>query len=290
MADVFPDLASAVERAGRSIVAVHARQRIPSSGVHWRPGVVVAAHHTIKRDHDIKLTTADGAVVDATLAGRDPSTDLAVLRFEAPALPVADVAGRETALRVGRLVLAVGRPGVDVTASHGIISAVSGEWRTWRGGVIDRFVRLDLAVYDGFSGGALVTADGQVAGVNTSGLARGAAITVPAATVDRVVDELLARGRIARGYIGVGVQPIRAPAALIVVAIEPGSPADAAGIIVGDILTTVDGVSVTDAEDLMGVLGGHRIGQTVTVRAIRGGEPRDLSVTIGERPRPAGAA
>jgi S1-C subfamily serine protease len=289
MAEVFPDLASAVERAGRSIVAVHARQRIPSSGVHWRPGVVVAAHHTIKRDHDIKLTTADGTVVDAALAGRDPSTDLAVLRFEAAALPVADVAGRD-AIRVGRLVLAVGRPGVNVTASHGIVSAVGGEWRTWRGGTIDRFVRLDLAVYDGFSGGALVTAEGEVAGVNTSGLARGAPITIPAVTVDRVVDELLARGRIARGYIGVGVQSIRAPAALIVVAVEPGSPADAAGIIVGDILTTVDGVSVTDAEDLMGVLGGHRIGQTVTARAIRGGEPRDLTVTIGERPRPAGAA
>jgi S1-C subfamily serine protease len=289
MADVFPDLASAVERAGRSIVAVHARQRIPSSGVHWRPGVVVAANHTIKRDHDMNLTTADGAVIEATLFGRDPSTDLAVLRFEPGALPVADAAGGD-AIRVGRLVLAVGRPGADVTASHGIISTVGGAWRTWRGGMIDRFVRLDLAVYDGFSGSALVTADAQVAGINTSGLARGAAIAVPATTVDRVIDELFARGRIARGYIGVGVQPIRVPAALIVVAIEPGSPAGTAGIIVGDILTAVDDVAVTDAEDLMGVLDGHRIGQTVTVRAIRGGEPRDLTVTIGERPRPAGAA
>lgn len=294
MAQALPDLAGAVERAGHSIVAIHARQRIPSSGVHWRPGVVVTAHHTIKRDHDIRVTTAAGAVVDAALAGRDPTTDIAVLRIEAGALEVAGIA-ESSSLRVGQPALAVGRPGDEVTASFGIISAVSGEWRTWRGGTIDRFVRLDLNVYDGFSGGALVTGSGQIAGINTSGLARGAAITVPAVTVDRVVDELLARGRIARAYIGVGVQPVRIPAAmaaalgvasdaaLIVVVVEPGSPADRAGVIIGDIIVAIDGTPLADAEGLMSFLGGHLIGQAATVRVIRGGQPRDLTVAVGER-------
>ncbi|HST61653.1 MAG TPA: S1C family serine protease, partial [Longimicrobium sp.] len=177
-------LADAVERAGRSVVAVHGRRRIPASGVVWRPGVIVMAHHTLERDEDLTVTLEGGATVPATLAGRDPGTDLAVLRFEGDE-PAAEQA-EGTALRVGSLVLAVGRPGRSVTATLGAISSVGGEWRTRGGGRIDRVVRLDLAIHDGFSGGALVRADGRVLGINTSRLARGAPITLPAVTVDRV--------------------------------------------------------------------------------------------------------
>ncbi|HET7458045.1 MAG TPA: trypsin-like peptidase domain-containing protein, partial [Gemmatimonadaceae bacterium] len=225
-------LAAAVETAGRSTVAVHARQRIPSSGVVWRPGVVVAAHHTVRRDEGITVTVDGGRTLAAQLAGRDPSTDLAVLTV-AGAEAAASL-GSSDALRVGHLVLAVGRPGDDVTASLGTVSAVGGPWRTWAGGAVDRMLRLDLAIYDGFSGGPLVDAAGRVVGLDTSGLVRGGAVALPVATVDRVVDQILSTGHVARGYLGLGMQPVRFPEPLarslgvdgdvgvIVLSVEPG--------------------------------------------------------------------
>jgi S1-C subfamily serine protease len=278
------------------VVAVHARRRIPASGVVWQPGVVVATHHTIQRDDDITVGLHDGTTVEATLAGRDPSTDLAVLRLAgASSAPPAAVA-TETP-RVGQLVLALGRPGTSVTASLGIVSALGGEWRTWQGGTIDRFVRLDVAVYDGFSGGPLVDAAGRVVGVNTSGLARATALTVPAATVSRVAAQLLSRGYIARGWLGIATQPVRLPAALqqslgteatiglVVVNVEPDSPADRGGVLIGDILLAVDDRPVSDPGDVMAALGGDRIGQAIALRVARGGRDERLTVTVGERPR-----
>src|SRR5206468_3024081 len=195
------DLADAVERAGRSVVAIHARPRIPASGVYWREGVIVATSHTIRRESDITITLPGGGTARAQLAGRDGGTDLAVLRLDSvpsdSTLALSDRADADS-LRVGSLVLAVGRPGSDgVSASLGVVSTVGDKWRTWSGGEIDRFVRLDLAIYDGFSGGALVDADGRIAGVNCSALARGIPLTIPSVTVDRVVDALLTRGHVA---------------------------------------------------------------------------------------------
>jgi S1-C subfamily serine protease len=293
------DLAAAVETVGRSVVAIHARRRIPASGVVWQPGVVVAAHHTIQRDDDITIGLHDGTAAAATLAGRDPSTDLAVLRLAEgipagaapPASPAADPP------RVGQLALALGRPGASVTASLGIVSAVGGEWRTWQGGTIDRFVRLDVAVYDGFSGGPLVDAAGRVVGINTSGLARATALTVPAATVSRIASQLLARGHIARGWLGIATQPVRLPAALqrslgteaeaglVVVNVEPDSPADRGGVLIGDILLAVDDRTVSDPGDVLGALGGDRIGRPTALQVARGGRAERLTVTVGERPR-----
>lgn len=292
------DLAAAVERAGRATVAIHARRRIPSSGVHWRPGVVVTANHTVRKDEEITVTLGTGETVAATLAGRDAGTDLAVLRLAgaaAAAAPTADVAGAE-ALAVGRLVLAVGRPGDGgATASLGIISALGPEWRTWHGGRIDRFVRLDLAIYDGFSGGPLVDAAGRVLGVNTSGLARGAAIAVPAATVERVAGQLLEKGRVARGYLGLGMQPARLPdalrqslglpgeGALLVVSVESGGPADRGGILLGDVLVALDGTYVQEPGDVLALLGPERVGSTMTARLVRGGVEVTRTITVGER-------
>jgi len=293
---VSNDLAAAVDTVGRSVVAIHARRRIPASGVVWQPGVVVAAHHTVQRDDDITVSLHDGSSVSATLAGRDPSTDLAVLRLAdaAGAPPVAPAAEPP---RVGQLVLALGRPGGSVTASLGIVSAVGGEWRTWQGGAIDRFVRLDLAVYDGFSGGPLVDAAGRVIGLNTSGLARATAVTVPASTVARVMGQLLARGHVARGWLGIATQPVRLPpalqrslgsesdAGLVVVNVEPDSPADRGGVLIGDILVALDDRAVRDPGDVLAALGGEQIGHAVGLRIVRGGKAETVSVTVGERPR-----
>ncbi len=292
------DLAAAAERAGRSVVAVHARRRIPASGVVWRPGVIVATHHTVHKDADVRVTLADGAQTRAAVAGRDPGTDLAVLRYDQELGAPADVA-REP-VRVGQFALALGRPGDAVTAAFGVVSAVGPSWRTWHGGEIDQFVRLDLAVYDGFSGGPLVDAAGRVLGINTSALARAAAVTVPAVTVDRVVDQLLAGGRVRRGFLGIGTQPVRLPegirarladtpagaqgVALMIVAVEPGAPADQAGLLLGDVLLALGGRPTADVDDVLAALGGDAVGRALDAQVLRAGEVRTVTVTVGEAP------
>src|SRR3989475_2510645 len=256
------ELADAVESAGRAVVAIHARRRIPASGVHWRPGVVVATHHTITRDDNITVTLPDGMTAPATLAGRDPGTDLAVLKLAAQSLPAATLRP-DTPPTVGELVIALGRPGPSVTASWGVVSRVDGPWRTWHGAEIDSLLRLDLAIYDGFSGGPLIDAAGRVLGINTSGLARGVPVTIPVATVERVVPELLERGTIRRAYLGIGTQPVRVPeslagklelkgdVALLIVSLESGGPADRAGLLLGDVLLELDGAEVSDPTDVL---------------------------------------
>jgi S1-C subfamily serine protease len=296
------DLTAAVESASRSVVAIHARPRIAASGIYWRDGVVVAASHTIRKEQEIGVTLPNGTRATANLVGRDGGTDLAVLRLDRPptdavALPAFASAD---ALRVGALVLAVGRPGDDgVSTSLGVISAVSDRWRTWSGGEIDRFVRLDLAIYDGFSGGALVDADGRVLGVNCSALARGTPLTIPNATVDRVVDALLTRGHVARAYLGVAMQPARLtnalterlrlddPRGVLVVMVESDSPADRAGLLVGDLIVAASGKTVAEPQDVAELLGGEQVGAALELSVVRGGERRSLTVTVGER-APAG--
>lgn len=290
------DLASAVERAGSATVAIHARPRIPSSGVHWRPGIIVTADHTVRRDEEISVTFGDGRTVPATLAGRDPATDIAVLRAERSDAPAAEL-GDAGPLQVGHVVLAVGRAGEQVSASLGIVSAIANEWRSWRGGVIERLFRLDLAIYDGFSGGPLVDARGRVVGIDSSGLARGVATALPRSTVDRVTDQLLAAGHIARGYVGLAMQPVRLPGALvraldlksdggvILVGVEPGGPGEKAGAMIGDVMVALDGKPVRTADDLVAALGPESVGRTVRAFIIRGGAPRELSIVVGERSR-----
>jgi serine protease DegQ len=296
------DLAAAVERAGRSVVAVNARPRTPSSGVYWREGVVVTADHTVRRDEEITVTLPDGRSAPATLAGRDPSTDLAALRVEAAALPAAPTADASS-LKVGHMVLAVGRREGDgqadqgsLGASLGVVSALGGSWRTWRGGQIDRLIRLDLTIFLGFSGGPLVDAQGRIVGINTTGLWRGAGLAIPASTVERVARELLAKGRIARGYLGLGMHPVLLPEALkrrldvpagggmIVFSVEPQGPAERAGALIGDVLVALDGKPVGDLGDVGAALTGERVGKQISARLIRGGALIELAITVGERP------
>jgi S1-C subfamily serine protease len=289
------DLAGAVERAGRSLVAVNGRPRIPSSGILWRSGVVVTADHTLRRDSDLSVTLSDGRTLPATLAGRDASSDLAILSIEAPGAPAADI-GDSSALRVGHLMLALGRPGGSVTAALALISAVATPRRGGRAGLLDQLIRLDAAVYDGFSGGALVDAQGTIVGLNTSAFGRGAASAIPAATVNRVVDQLLATGRIPRGYLGVAMQPVRFPGELtralgikndrgvILVSVEPRGPAAAGGATLGDVVIEIDGQPVADVDDVMSVLGADSVGRQLRARVIRGGVLTELTITVGERP------
>lgn len=289
------ELATAVEAGGRAVVAIHARRRIPASGVHWRQGVIVATNHTINRDENITVTLPDGTTAPVSLAGRDPSTDLAVLKLAGQNLPTAKLRS-DSPPAVGELVVALGRPGPSVTASWGVMSRVDGPWRTWQGAEIDSLLRLDLAIYDGFSGGSLIDAAGRVLGINTSGLARGVPVTVPVATVERVVTELLERGTIRRAYLGIGTQPVRVPeslarklelegdVALLIVSVESGGPADRDGVLLGDVLLELDGAAVRDSADVLAKLGGDRVGRPLAARVIRGGQVKTFQVTPSERP------
>lgn len=304
LAALSDGLAAAAERGGRAVVAIHARSRIPSSGVHWRPGVVVTADHTIRRDEGITVTLGDGRTVSATLAGRDPGTDLAVLRLDgADDAPIAERTEGERegpAPRVGTLVLALGRPGPEITATFGVVSAIIEDWRTWRGGRIERVARLDLAVHDGFSGGALVDVRGRLLGIDTSGLARGAPVALPAAVVERVAAALLERGHVARGHIGVAVQAVRLPPplaerhglasaiGLIVVGLEPGAPAERAGVLLGDVLVEAGGEPLRDPSDLMAQLDAGQVGRSLPLTVLRAAEKRSVDVVVGERARAGG--
>lgn len=289
------DLAGAVEGTGQAVVAVNARRRTSSSGIHWQPGVVVTADHTVKRDEEITVTLADGHTVPATLVGRDTSTDLAVLRLQDVDLPAADV-GDAAGLKVGHMVLAIARSHEGrLSASLGVVSALGGPWRSWYGGQIDQFIRLDLTLYHGSSGGPLVNAQGQIVGINTSG-PRNMALAIPASTVNRVVDQLLSKGHITRGYLGVGMQPVRLQNSLkeslnltntggvIVVSIESGGPSEQAGILIGDVLVAFDGVAVEDTGDVLALLSPERVGKTITVQVVRGGTLTEVAVVVGERP------
>jgi len=285
------DLAAAAERAGRAVVAVHGRQHRPSSGVIWRPGVVVTAEHALKRDEEITVTLADGGTVSATLAGRDPGTDLAVLTLEGGASAAAELGDTKT-LKVGHLVLALGRSGErGISASLGFVSGVSGAWRTWRSGHVDQLVRLDVSLYPGFSGGPLVDVEGRVIGINTSALSRVMAVAIPGATVNRVVKELLEKGRITRGYLGIGMHPVRLPdgrAGLIVISAPADGPAGRAGVMIGDVLLQLNGTAVSDHDDVHAQLGPDSVGKLIKASISRGGAGVEVGITIGERPRGEG--
>lgn len=285
-------LAAAAERASGSVFAVHGRPRLPSTGVQWRAGLVVTASHTVEPDREVTLTAPDGRTLSAHVAGRDPGLDIAVLRAEIDTVPAADVAD-DGDLRIGHLVLALG---AGPRASAGIVSALD-----VRGGrpPAGEILAVDLTLYPGFSGGPLVDVRGRVVGITTSGVSRHLQCAVRATAVTRLVEQLLRRGRIPRAYLGVGTQVVALPDALrerlglaqrtavIVVNAKADAPAAAAGLIIGDIIVAIAGHAITEPEDLVAVLQPDRVGDTVTVSILRGGEPRELRVTVGERPQRA---
>lgn len=294
------ELAATAEKAGRSVAAVNARWRNASSGVVWREGVIITADHTIRREEEIRVTLPDGRTVSAEVAGRDAGTDLAVLKAETGAAEAPRFGAADSG-RPGNVVLAIGRAEESgVSAAMGVISNVSGPWHSWRGGKLDQFVRLDIGLYPGISGAAVMDAEGKLIGIATTGLSRTSVLAIPSATVQRVADELLRHGHIARGYLGVGLQPIavpqhlssklnlpskRAPGGLIVLSVEPDGPAGKAGVLIGDVLVAMDGKPVTDTDDVQEWLAAEHVNQPVKTSLLRGGQLAELIVTIGERPR-----
>ena len=293
LAALSDGMADAVEKIGPAVVRVNGRRRRPGSGVVYAPDTVLTASHVLEREEDLTVGVGDGRTLPARFVGRDPSSDLAVLKVEGLDIEVATPA--EGSARIGQLALAVGSPGrgEGPRASLGVVSSVGGPMRTWRGTRLERYIQTDATPYPGFSGGPLIDARGRVLGIMTTGLARGAALAIPAEIAWRVARTLEERGSVRRGYLGILSQPVRLPdgqrlgltqrGGLLVVGVEDGSPAGRGGIIIGDILATLDGQPVEDTEDLLVLLTDERIGREAQIQVVRGGELQTLQVTVGER-------
>ena len=291
------EVADAVERAGKSVLTVLEGGREGVSATVWRDGVAITAEHTIRGLDEVTVLLPSGAKSKARVSARDHGTDIAIL--EVPGVPAASIAD-ESQLRVGNLVLAVGRREAEgLVATHGMISAIGGPWRTWQGSRVDRWLRLDLNPFSGFSGGPIVNARGEALGMATSGPRRTAAI-LPASTVNRVVDQLVQRGRVARGFLGVGMQPVVFPEGtrqslglstdrgLLVVAVAPASPAETGGLLLGDIIVAAEGSAVATVNSLQPYLDSEYVGKAIALDVVRGGQLAKLSVTIGEKPENPG--
>ncbi len=296
LVNISNELTGIVEKLQSCVVNVLARRRYPSSGLVWSPGVIVTADHTIEREEEISVTLPDAKTVAARLAGRDPGTDLAVLRLDSPA-PLPAELRRAPGVRPGELALVLGRsPNSGVNASLGIVSAVSGPWRTWRGSQLDAYIRLDAKLFPNSSGGAVVNARGELLGIATSALSRVAGLAVPVSTVTSVVAKLLERGFLPRGYLGIGVQAvalqatvnekllISEKAGLMVLTVDPDAPADKAGVLIGDVLIAIGNTPIERTEDLQAFSDSAAIGRTLKVKLIRAGQLKETTLTVGERP------
>lgn len=329
MSDVLKQLSDAMAQTVAdltpSLVSVDGRRRLPATGiVYAADGVIVTAHHILERDDNIQIMTADNQTHVATLVGRDPHNDLAVLKVQGELTPVNW--GANDGLQVGHLVLALGKPGDQTQATLGVVSAIvdGANWRNfkrgegdndgpprmgpragrrmgprrrWEGGMgralMDGFIQTDVVMYPGFSGGPLVSGDGAVYGLNTSGFARGVSVSVPVATIRNTVNTLMAHGKMRQGFLGVGVQSVRLTDAmreqisqemgLLVVSVEENSPAAQSGIMVSDILTALDGQATEHLDELLALLSGERVGKEVPISLLRGGTSMTLSVTLAER-------
>ena len=293
LTDFSNGLTSAVEKGGASTILVDARKRYPASGSAYADDLVLTADHVVTREDDIKVLLPDGKSLNATIAGRDPGSDLALLRIAEKAFTPAKTSD---SIKVGQLVLALGRPNsAGMQASWGIVTAISGPARTFRGGLLDEYVQTETTPYPGFSGGPLVNAEGEVLGLNTSGLTRGSSLTIPVKVAWRIADALAKHGTVKRGYLGVRTQPVDVPEAartalkreqshgLLVLWLEEAGPAEKAGLLVGDILVAISGQAVGDADDLFSALNSETVGKSIAVEVLRGGRPETVSVMVGER-------
>jgi S1-C subfamily serine protease len=293
LTDFSNGLSSAVEKGGASTVTVDARKRYPASGIAYAADLVLTADHVVTREDDIKVLLPDGKSLAGTIAGRDPGSDLALLRLAEKALTAAKTSDD---VKVGQLVLALGRPNSEgMQASWGIVTSISGPTRTFRGGMLDEYIRTETTPYPGFSGGPLVNTEGEVLGLNTSGLTRGSSLTIPVKVAWRVAEALATHGSVKRGYLGVRTQPVEVPEAarqalkrdqehgLLVLWLEEGGPAEKGGLLVGDILVAIGGQPVGDPDDLFSALNSDTVGKAIAVEVLRGGRPETVSVTIGER-------
>jgi len=289
------ELAGAVETAGASIVRINARRRLPATGIVWasdeRGATIVSANHVIERDEEITIVAPDGRELPAQLVGRDPGSDLALLRVEGAGLTAATRAPEGSA-RVGAIVLALGRAGA-LAATFGVVSAIGGPWEGGRGRRFGQLISSDAPMFPGFSGGPLVDASGRLIGLLSSHLGRGMTLAIPHDEVERIATTLRTHGRVARGYLGIGAQPVALPAAvrasvgqeqgLLLITIEDEGPAAQAGLMVGDIIVGLGGNTVASLDDLRAGLTPERVGQAIPARILRGGQPTELTVTPVEQ-------
>ena len=285
-------LTDAVEKGGESTVIVDGRKRYPASGIAYAEDLVLTADHVVTRE-DVKVILPDGKSLSATIAGRDAGSDLALLRLNEKSLKPAKTSND---VKVGQLVLALGRPNTSgIQASWGIVTAIAGPARTHRGGLLDEYISTETTPYPGFSGGPLVNTEGEVLGLNTSGLGRGSSLTVPVKVAWRIADELAKHGSVKRGYLGVRTQPVEIPEAarkslkreqksgLLVLWLEENGPAQKGGLFVGDTIVAVAGQPVSDPDDLFAALKSDTVGKSVVVEVLRGGKAENVNVTVGER-------
>jgi len=298
------ELTKLVQRVSSSVVAVHARRRLPSSGVHWGTDLVVTADHTIAREEDIRVTLPDGRTVDASLLGRAPGVDVAALKV--PGLGPKPELGPEPAPEkpdkavLGEFALVVGRsPDSGPNASLGIIGAASGPWQTWRGGRLEQYIRLDAMLYPNSSGGAVVNVRGSILGIATSALSRVAGLAIPASDITRVTNDLREKGYVPQGYLGIGAYPVAIPenlkpklalpnnTGILILNVEKDGPAERAGVLLGDVLISLNSTAIESIEDLQSFCASGVIGKPVKARFIRAGAPTELSVVVGERPQKA---
>lgn len=293
LTDFSNGLTAAVEKAGTSTILVDARKRYPASGIAYAEDLVLTADHVVTRDDDLKIGLPDGRSLKVTVAGRDPGSDLAVLRLAEKALTPAKTSND---VKVGQLVLALGRPNsAGMQASWGIVTAISGPARTHRGGLLDEYISTETTPYPGFSGGPLVNTEGEVLGLNTSGLTRGSSLTIPVKVAWRIADALAKHGSVKRGYLGVRTQPVDIPEAarkslkreqssgLLILWLEENGPAQQGGLFVGDTIVAIGGQAVGDPDDLFSALNSDTVGKSIAVEVLRGGRPETVAVTVGER-------
>ncbi len=275
------EMASIVSETANGIVAIRGARTV-ASGIVWREGIVVSADESLDDVETFSLTLPDGSKTSAELAGRDPSTDVALFKVDGLSAPAWRHADKPPA---GALALMVGRGGSGPRAAFGMVAESGGAWTSSLGGRIDAEIRLSLTLPRAIEGGAVVAADGSLVGLAATDPRR-RGLAIPVATVERAVTVLLEKGYVARGFLGVGLHGARrgGPKGALVTDITKDGPADRAGLLIGDIITTWDGNPVRHGRDLWRRLGVDAVGQTVRLGIIRAGQPVEVSATIGERP------
>ncbi len=282
--ELSQSLAEIVENAAPYVVAVSARGKGVQSGVLIDATRILTVDHGVEIEGEIQILLPSGEIAAASLLGRDPGSDLALLQLEVPFGPAGPLTLADGAT-LGELVIGVSRSAeTGPNATLGMLSALSGPWRTWKGGKLDHFLRLDIGLHSGLSGSVALRADGTILGLITAGLVRGAAIVIPASNLNHFVTTVESYGGVSRGYLGVGLQPVPHPAGMIVLSVEADSPSSAAHLMVGDVILSIGGQPARDFANIQEFLEPPHVGQQIPLRIHRAGQELELKVEIGQRP------